>query len=153
MTRLLATKLQVVYHAYMYEKALTLLQEKGLRATKQRISLLSLLQTYHRPLTIQDIIGHLAHEMDAVTVYRILDVLKQNDVVREYVQEKKLCYEFSDHEHDHHHVICTKCHRTEDFVGCESDRIEKNALKQVKSFAMITAHSLELFGLCTRCAR
>ena len=138
----------------MDREASVLLKEHGLRATKQRVEMLTFLESASSPLSIQDISLKLRRSMDNVTVYRILDTFKVADIVREvHLHSGRICYELVDHEHDHHHVVCTKCHRTEDFVGCEAEKAERSAMKQVKGFAKITGHSLELFGLCTKCAR
>ena len=130
----------------------TILMGAGFRATKPRLLLLKLLEKSHIPLSIHDIVLKLQNDVDQVTVYRSIESFTHTGIVREVDFQGQLArYEILDLEHDHHHIVCTKCHKIEDFVGCDVERVEKTALRQSHSFSRITGHSFDLYGLCKTC--
>lgn len=103
-------------------------------------------------MSIRDIAESLTKTVDAVTVYRMTESFIEKGLVRQIdLRRGHPLYEISD-PHDHHHVVCTKCERVEDFDICNYETMSKKALKQVPSFAAINSHSFELFGLCKKCA-
>jgi len=131
-----------------------MLNAAGFRTTKPRVLLLELLQKSHAPLSIHDIVAKLrSNDIDKVTIYRSIEAFVRTGIVREIdFQGQFARYELPDAEHDHHHIVCTKCHKIEDFVGCDIEHVEKNALRTSHSFSQITGHSFDLYGLCNSCA-
>ncbi len=127
----------------------------GFRATKPRLLLLSFLEKAKSPLSILEIAAKLkGNGIDQVTVYRMVDAFKRAGLVREVnVLQGRSQYELNDVENDHHHIVCTNCHKVEDFIGCDSQRVEKKALNQSRSFSTITGHSFDLYGLCNTCTK
>lgn len=146
----------VRYYEYMkstQEQYKILLREHGFKATDQRVSLLSVLGTAKEPLALRDIMKKMKGEkIHEVTLYRMLASFKDGGLVRQLdFQDSVPYFELMDHMHDHHHVVCTKCKRVSDFVGCPADDLVKKALVQSKDFAKITHHSFEFFGICKKC--
>lgn len=93
----------------------------------------------------------LGRHADLVTLYRVIKVLKKVGLVRQTsLQHNRAYYELADPT-DHHHLICMKCDKVEDFKGCNIKTVVARALAQAKNFAFISEHSLELFGLCKAC--
>jgi len=125
----------------------------GIRATTPRLRVLAFLQQSKYPLSVKGIVSGVGRmNIDQVTVYRILDTFKKAGlVVQVDFQQGCAYYELKDAKHDHHHIVCTECHRVEDFTGCDYAKLAVKALQQVKAFAKVTHHSLELFGLCHSC--
>lgn len=132
-----------------------IIKKAGLRATRPRLSLLSFLQKKKYPLTIQEIVNELIDgKIDQVTVYRMIDTFKLTGIVREInFHGERPRYELEDVEHDHHHIVCTNCHKLEDFIGCDYQRLEKKVLSRSRSFFKITGHSFDLYGLCNKCVK
>lgn len=130
------------------------LGEAGFRATKPRLALLSFLEKKSAPLLISEIVSGLKpHKVDQVTVYRMIEAFTKAGIVREVnLQGDRPRYELADLEHDHHHIVCTNCRKVEDFVDCDTERLEKKALQQ-SHFSKITGHSFDLYGLCDSCAK
>lgn len=127
------------------------LREQGLRVTPNRLAVLAVLAAAQRPQSIQQITARLKTRPFKVTVYRVLADLKKAGLVRQVdFQQAHAYFELEDPD-DHHHLVCVKCERVEDFVGCEADSLATKALKQSKRFATVTGHSFELFGLCKSC--
>jgi Fur family ferric uptake transcriptional regulator len=132
-----------------------ILGNKGLKATTQRLELLRILATNHKPMTLKEIVkkmkGESAHE---VTLYRMLSSFTELGIVNQIDFGANVPYfELVDREHDHHHIVCIKCKKVTDFVGCEVDKLIKKALTQAKDFQSVSKHSFELFGLCKKCAK
>jgi Fur family ferric uptake transcriptional regulator len=129
------------------------LRAQGLKATPARLKVLKTLFQSGKPQSIQQILESLeAKESFKVTVYRVLADLKGTGIVRQVdFQQPHAYYELADPA-DHHHLVCVKCNRIEDFIGCDADNMADAALKKSTGFARVTGHSFELFGLCNRCA-
>jgi len=137
------------------ERNLTeIIRSAGFRATKPRLSLLSFLEKAKYPLSIQEVALGLRNNVDQVTVYRMIESFTVAGIVREVnLQGDRPKYELADVENDHHHIVCTKCRKVEDFIGCGIGRVEKSALQKSEKFATITGHSFDLYGLCNACVR
>ena len=129
-----------------------LLRKAGYKATPGRVALLKLLKASKEPMSIQEIIkkaGKIA--VDQATVYRMLEVLEKIGAVKQVnLQHGHVDYEFVDPK-DHHHIVCTVCKRVEDLDGIDTPDLSRRALRQATSFAKVTAHSLEFFGICRNC--
>lgn len=125
----------------------------GFRATKPRVALLTFLSRAKFPLHAQEIVSRLKGT-DQVTVYRMLDAFTRAHLVREVnLKGERPRYELEDTEHDHHHIVCVGCHKMEDFYDCGGEQLGKKVLRQSRSFAKITGHSFDLYGVCKECAK
>ena len=135
---------------------LSQLKNKGYRFSAVRNVILESLSKNKRPLSVLDLQKTLKSKKLAVnktTVYRELDSLKKEGIILEIqLKGNKRWYELSARDH-HHHIICTKCDRVEDFAGCDSDNLINKALKQAPDFAKITNHTVDFIGLCKSCAK
>lgn len=103
------------------------------------------------PLTALEIFKLLekhGEKIDLASVYRTLRLLTYMGIVAVVeIREGKKRYELvKDH---HHHLICDNCGTIEDIVLKAEDKILQEVTIQTQF--RITNHSLELFGLCTRC--
>lgn len=129
-----------------------IIRDLQLRVTPSRIALIHLLQRSEKPQSIDEIAKQLGDVgMDRATIYRNLVILQGKNLVRQVdLHRDHGYYEWNDHS-DHHHLICKKCRKIQDFHGCDFEQIEKTALKQAPEFSKVTEHSFELFGLCKQC--
>ena len=136
------------------EEIKIIIRDLNLRVTPSRIALVQLLQRAQKPKSIDEIAEQLEDVgMDRATIYRNLVIFQGKNLVRQVdLHRDHGYYEWNDHS-DHHHLICTKCRKIQDFHGCDFAQIEKNALKQAPDFSKITEHSFELFGVCKQCDR
>ena len=131
----------------------SLLRNNGLRATPGRIAILNALSRAARPITVADLRAKIgASAVDQVTLYRTLETFISLAIVRriDLQQGHSSFYELADNHH--HHLICTQCGTVKDFEACDADKIAKQALRQIKGFAVVNNHAFELFGLCNACA-
>lgn len=131
-----------------------LLRTSGLKATPGRLAILMVLENAKKPLSIEKITSGLGkHTADLATVYRTLHSLAQTGAVRQVdLRHGHAHYELASPA-DHHHLICTKCGRIEDFTGCDTNQLIQEVVSKSKQFKKVTEHSMELFGICKTCAR
>lgn len=131
-----------------------LLRAKGLKATPQRIKLISHLGSFSKPVSASEIRETWEKgDIDAVTLYRALDALVSASIVRRVdLQHGHTDYELNQPHNHHHHLVCTECGATEDVRECPAERLEKQALRKSHHFATLKEHALEFFGTCKTCA-
>jgi Fur family ferric uptake transcriptional regulator len=157
-----------------YTRMLTALKAEGYRVTAPRRALLRLLATTREPLSVQEM--HVAvnaatpssasstapvaegdceedgEEINLVTVYRTANLLVDLGLARRvefgqgyYRYEKE---ESQDGPH-HHHLVCQRCGKVEDFHGCDVARLASR-LEEESGFK-VERHQLELYGTCPTC--
>ncbi len=151
-----------------YSRLLVGLKEAGYRVTAPRRALLRLLAATREPLSIQEMhasvnaAARLAEGADAdelgdeeinlVTVYRFANLLVELGLARR-VEFGQGYYRYEREESQtgphHHHIVCQKCGKVEDFQGCDIvamvERLER------ESGFRIERHQLELYGACPGC--
>lgn len=132
----------------------SLLRRHGFKATPKRVALLEALRDAKSPLKTDDILEKLKRTpLDQATLYRALKELKEANIVRQIdFQHGHAHYELAGKD-DHHHLVCIRCKKVENFTGCGIEAVVKRIAKQSKGFGEITQHSLELFGVCKECEK
>ena len=127
---------------------------KGIKATKQRMSVIGELCASEVPLTADDIYLRIRDQhggkLSLSTVYRILDTLAKNEIVAKsgLLDGGKALYELISGMH-RHNLICIKCHRMMPFGDCPLADFEKD-LEDTTGFH-ISGHKMEIYGLCPDC--
>ena len=129
------------------------LRSRGLKATPQRIQVLTLLAKSGRPVGVPDLVSARGGEdLDTVTVYRSLEALANAQIVRRVdLRHGHTDYELVYGASHHHHLVCEQCGRIESIDWCPDAAFEKKLLKS-SSFSKLSDHSLEFFGICKKCA-
>jgi Fur family zinc uptake transcriptional regulator len=134
------------------KKLQAILRDRGFRSTEGRLTMLSVIKASHQPLGVADIATKCGSNLDETNVYRALEALTMAGILnRTDLRLGGAHYEFN--QHHHHHVTCTGCGTVKDLDMCEFDDVAKKALRQVRGFASINSHSLELFGTCSMCVK
>ena len=99
-------------------------------------------QELHRELIIGD------KEMGLTTVYRNLQVLMKNGLIRSrHLPTGEVLY--TPVERDIHHLTCVQCGETSKIDGCPVKDLHEP--KQVNKKFQLLFHTLEFFGLCQNC--
>lgn len=131
----------------------SLLEQAGLRITEPRLRLVSLLTSETRPRPALYLAKKLKTAVDAVTVYRALEVLLRAGLVtRTDFHHGHSEYELVADRAHHHHLVCTNCGLVEDVMSCDEQHLEHAALARSKHFTTVREHTLEFFGRCTQCS-
>lgn len=132
------------------------LTTKGLRYTRSRKQVVAVLAEADRPLTIPDILG-LDRSLSQSSAYRNLTELIDAAVVHRITagdefSHFELAEDLTEH---HHHLVCVRCGRVEDFVA--GDDLEERLHAAVDEAVGDTGftvqhHRLDLLGTCGDCS-
>ena len=129
------------------------LKKEGLRYTQQRQLIWDELCSSEEHRDAEEI--YLSLRKDGVnasraTVYRTIDVLVKNKLVRKLdLGDGKARYENRMDSSHHDHLICVQCGKIEEFMD---DKIESRQDEIVKRFGFkMIRHIHQLFVLCDKC--
>jgi Fur family ferric uptake transcriptional regulator len=125
-----------------------------MRKTRVTRLVVDLLQTYARPLSLQDLHGRVQERLPRTafsTIYRVVARLEaEGKVERVDWRERGSRYEWAELPH-HHHIVCGICGRSVDIddsdVGFSEERI------RAATGFLVNHHSIELEGICPECQR
>ncbi|HVM19213.1 MAG TPA: Fur family transcriptional regulator [Egibacteraceae bacterium] len=127
------------------------LREAGLRATRQRLSVLSSLRDRPDAVTAQDLHAELRAAGDTVgltTVYRTLTALADAGFLDVFTRDGEQAFRLCGDVH-HHHLVCETCNRVEELAADEVERWVNDAAAR-HGFTP-TGHRADIFGICARC--
>ncbi|MBP7119059.1 transcriptional repressor [Candidatus Woesebacteria bacterium] len=119
--------------------------------TKARIALLALFNEDPTPLSAQEIRQNLERRnitVNKTTIYRELDFLLKEHVVREVMWDDSVVRYEKDDPHCHHHAVCKGCGKIEPVNVNEHQLITD---VETQSHFTIQKHIVEFFGLCPTC--
>ena len=126
----------------------------GLRTTRQRSAIRSILEEQSRFLSAQELhafLGSRNARVGLATIYRTLQVLEASgevDVVRNSQGES--LYRLCGIEKHHHHIVCRGCGATAEL---HSNALETWVRESARDHGFSTVtHTAEIFGLCRDCA-
>lgn len=132
--------------------ATNVLKNAMLADTKSRLAVLTVLMKNRGPASIDQIEKKVGSQANYVTLYRVLKQLVEKGIVYQAdFRQGKAFFEYQTHHH--HHVTCSGCGVREEVGSCISETVLKKARIESQKFKVITSHSLEFFGLCTKCTR
>ena len=131
------------------------LRADGQRYTSARRSLVDALVAAERPPTIPELL-RAADDLAMSSAYRNLSVLERAGVVRRLVTNDEharfeLAEDITGH---HHHLICERCGRIDDFtVSPQLERSLERALDRAVTGTGFEPehHRLDLVGTCAEC--
>jgi Fur family ferric uptake transcriptional regulator len=123
-----------------------------MRKTRTSQLVIDLLQTYARPLSLQELHLRMRERLPRTaysTVYRVISRLEaEGKVNRVDWRERGSRYEWAELPH-HHHIVCGICGRSVDIedadLGFSEDRI------RAATGFLVNHHSIELEGICPGC--
>jgi Fe2+ or Zn2+ uptake regulation protein len=129
------------------------LRARGFRMTPQRMTILHVLHHAGTHLTPGEIFRKSQQELPGITeptVYRTLDFLVENDLVRpSHSGSGHLTYQIAGREH--HHVVCRICGSE---VEVEHSQLSSlyHELEATSGYARIDSH-VTFFGICPLCQK
>ena len=97
---------------------------------------------------------HKESDIGLATIYRTLELMCDIDILRrlELFDDGCAFYELNMSEpnaHQHHHLICKKCHKVIEFSDALLESLESSISKQC-GFKIVD-HQLKFFGYCQEC--
>jgi len=125
----------------------------GCRMTNTRKAIIQVLSEQKRPLTATEILvfaKSIQHRLGLVTVYRTLNLLTKERMVR-IIHDDDGCHLYQIASPGHHHVvICSSCGDAAEFYGGDDmDPLIQRV--ETQTGYKITGHLLQLYGLCSQC--
>lgn len=135
------------------QKLIEVLKKSGERITPVRRTLLENFCNHPKPQTPQELLAYLEKKglmANKTTVYRQLEILVQIGLIQEInFSDRSKRYELASKDH-HHHLICQNCKKVED-INLHSDLDKQEKKIWQKNRFKVLQHSLEFFGLCSKC--
>jgi len=129
-----------------------ILKNASLKNTKQRYSILLIIESSVYPITAENIFKILKNEkkdMDLSTVYRTLSVLCEKNVLLKILKSDGIAsYQLNNSSHNHY-ITCYCCHSSVLIDKCPIKELSEKIAK--KTGYAVTGHTLELIGLCPKC--
>jgi Fur family transcriptional regulator, ferric uptake regulator len=118
--------------------------------TKARLLVFDTIQL-HGPLSMNELVSRTDSQIDRATVYRVVDLFEQLEIVSKlqigWKYKLELSGQFSSH---HHHLTCLNCSKIIDIEPSET--IEKAIAEMANAQGFkLKAHQLEITGICQNC--
>jgi Fur family transcriptional regulator, peroxide stress response regulator len=128
--------------------------EKGLKITPQRVVILEAIYKLNNHPTADNIIEYIweSHPNIATgTVYKVLETLVENGLIRKVKTDKDIM-RYDGIVENHHHLYCSECDLIEDYLDEELDKLLKNHFKNknIKGFK-IEDIVLQIRGTFDKC--
>lgn len=130
------------------------LKESGLKVTPQRLAILEAIYALGNHPTaenIQEYIRKVHPNIATGTIYKVLDVLVENKLIRKVKTERDIMRYDGEMDH-HHHLYCESCDLIEDYRDEELDQLLENYFKEKKfSGFEISEIRLQIRGEFDKC--
>lgn len=127
--------------------------DHGLRATHQRREIFQvLIETVEHP-TVEAVYSQIKKKIPSIsidTVYRTLQMFEKHGLINR-VQSLVDKVRYDSNLDPHHHFICLKCQKVEDFNWPEFDRLPLP--KGADKFGQVEVEKVELRGICKECKK
>jgi Fur family transcriptional regulator, peroxide stress response regulator len=128
--------------------------EKGLKITPQRVVILEAIYNLNNHPTADNIIEYIRESHPNIatgTVYKVLETLVENSLIRKVKTDKDIM-RYDGIVETHHHLYCSECDLIEDYLDEELDKLLKNHFKNknIKGFK-IEDIVLQIRGTFNKC--
>lgn len=129
------------------------LRQNGLKKTYQKDLILETFLNTEGHLSVEDIYALVKkrdRKVGVVTVFRTLKSLTACGIAREIMLGDGLTrFEHNYHHPQHHHIVCTECHKAIEFVCPELERIQGEIIQKYNF--QPSHHRFQTYGLCEDC--
>ncbi len=125
------------------------LSDKGLKVTPQRIAILEAIEKLSNHPTAENIIEYIRKNhpnIATATVYKVLDALASNDLIKKVKTDRDIM-RYDAITENHHHLYCAESDRIEDYFDAELNEMIGNyfAKKGIPDFE-IADIKLQIIG-------
>lgn len=125
---------------------------KGLRITHQRTEIFKALIRYSDHPTTEDIFNQVRRRLKTIsldTVYRTIGIFEKYGLINKVPQIDNAT-RYDHNLSSHHHLVCSRCHKIEDFYWPEFDRMKPPI--SVSGWGKIDVKHVVIDGLCSSCS-
>ncbi len=108
--------------------------DKGLKVTPQRLAIFEAILTLNNHPTAEMVIEYIRQNHPNIatgTVYKVLDVLVMNDLIKRVKTEKDIM-RYDAVMEGHHHLYCSESGRIEDYMDEELDKMLNEYFRKKK---------------------
>ncbi|HRH52735.1 MAG TPA: Fur family transcriptional regulator [Chitinophagales bacterium] len=108
------------------------LSEKGLKVTPQRIAVLEAIIKLNNHPSAENIIDYIRKNypnISTATVYKVLDALVDNELIKRVKTDKDVM-RYDAILHAHHHLYCTKTDKIKDYFNDDLNHLLANYFKK-----------------------
>lgn len=132
------------------KQALDLLKKHGYKYTSKRELMMDIFLRESRYLSAREVLDRMQEDFPGLsfdTVYRNISIFEKLGIIEgtEWDGERRYRFHCNRDSH-HHHIICTKCGRTQEIHLCPMNVI----FGEPDNFE-ITGHKFEIYGICADC--
>ncbi len=126
---------------------------KGLRITHQRTEIFRALVKYtNHPTTgnVFDLVRKHLKTISIDTVYRTIATFEEYGLIKR-IHHINNATRFDINISNHHHLVCSKCHKIEDFYWPDFDKMKPP--KSVSDWGRVEVKHVVINGLCSECKK
>lgn len=130
-------------------------KEKGLRLTRERLSLVEGIKRQRGHFTVDSLVARLkkrGYKISRDTVYRNLSLLLDLGIVRRsFRAHRDTVYELTEGRGHHDHLLCRRCGRVAEFTDRGIEEAQTHIAE--KMGFKLEHHYHQLMGVCSKCQR
>ena len=124
--------------------------------TKNKLTVINCLKANQNShMTIEQMEKELKGKVPLASIYRIVDQLVEEGLVKKYVIDRNssACFQYvgDGNEHSHFHMLCTKCGKLFHLECEEVNRLVKH-IEDEHGFS-VDVSKVNLYGVCKDCQR
>lgn len=124
-----------------------LFTKNKIKNTKQRKMVIIEIGELEDKATFKNISDKLKDSMNSSTIYRIIDMFLEKNIIEKRLNYNEEIYYAIKEEHGHY-FNCIKCHKKEKIEVCPIEKIE-NELED--NGYQILNHTIQIDGICKEC--
>ena len=128
-------------------------KSKGLRLTHQRTEIFRALLKHTNHPTIEDVFNQVRKHLKTIsldTVYRTIATFEEYGLIKR-VHHIDNATRFDINISNHHHLVCSKCGKIEDFYWPDFERMKPP--KTISHWGRIEVKQVVISGLCASCKK
>lgn len=141
-----------VKESELIESFKSICRQAGLKVTHQRLEIFRALAAAKDHPTVEEVYERVRAKVPTMaldTVYRTLATLEKSGVLTRINLDPRNRYD--PNKAIHHHLICTECHRIEDFYWPTFDQMKVPSRKP--GWGSIRSKQVEVRGVCSACMK
>jgi len=128
-------------------------RDRGLRVTHQRTEIFKALLRNNNHPTVEDVFHHVRKHLKTIsldTVYRTISTFEDYGLIQK-VHHVDNAARLDINVSGHHHLVCTKCSKIEDFYWPDFDRMKPP--KSISHWDRLDSKHVVISGLCSSCKK
>lgn len=129
-----------------------LCRSKGLKVTHQRLEIFRAMAEHSDHPTTENIYNLVRKQLKTIsldTVYRTIATFEEYGLIKR-VHHIDNATRFDINVNNHHHLVCTRCHKIKDFSWPDFDQM--NLPENVTRWGQIEVKHAVINGLCSECS-